>query len=176
MKIKKIKRIKNYFVVSAGLAAVFLFLPSKVMAFCPLCMVATGAITGVLRYLGVDDTIVGFWLGAFTLSLIFMLNNFLIKRSKKIKFQLPLIFISSYFLLLSALYWSGLLNPYNKILGINKIIFGIIIGSLLILAAPRIDRFLRKQNQGKMFVSHQKTIVALGLLIIFSFIFYLIIQ
>lgn len=170
------KIFKNYFVVLASLAGVLLFLPSKVMAFCPLCMVATGAITGMLRYLGVDDAIVGLWLGAFALSSVFLLNNFLIKRGRKIKFQLLLIFISFYSLLLSALYWTAVLNPYNKILGINKIIFGIIIGSALILTAPNIDRFLRKQNQGKIFISHQKMIVAIGLLIIFSFIFYLIIQ
>lgn len=177
MKIKmKIERIKNYFVVLASLIAVLLFIPSKAMAFCPLCIIATGSITGILRYLGVDDAIVGLWLGAFALSSVFMLNNFLIKKGKKIKFQLPLILAISYFLLVSALYWADLLNPYNRILGINKIIFGIIIGSSLVLAGHNIDRFLRKQNQGKIFISHQKMIVAIGLLIIFSFIFYFIIQ
>ncbi len=169
--------VKSHFIfLAAGLSSILFFLPIKASAFCPLCMVATGTITGILRYLGVDDAIVGLWLGAFTLSSVLMLNKFLIKRGKKIKFQLPLIFIGSYALLLSTLYWADLLNPYNKILGINKIIFGMIIGSLLILAGHNIDRFLRKQNQDKIFISHQKMIVAMGLLIIFSFIFYFIIQ
>ena len=81
-----------------------------------------------------------------------------------------------YGMVIFFLYRFGGLTSYNKIFGVDKIFLGIIIGSLLLLSASYLDKFLRKQNQGKMFVSHQKMIVAVGLLIIFSLIFYLIIQ
>ena len=171
------RNIKNYFVLlTTGLSSILSFLPNRALAFCPVCVVATGTFLGIFRWLGVDDTIIGLWLGGFILSVSIVLNNFLIRKGKKIKFQLFLILFIFYGLVALSLYKLGGLSPYNKIFGIDKIFFGIILGSSLLLLAPYLDKFLRKQNQGKIFIFHQKMIIAIGLLIIFSFIFYLIIQ
>lgn len=170
------KIFKNYSISLLGLGAILTFFPIKALAFCPLCVVATGALAGFFRWLGVDDTIIGFWFGGFIFSISMVLNNFLIKKGKRRKFQLFLILLVFYGLSVLSLYKFGALSPYNKIFGIDKIFFGAILGSLLLLLAPYLDKFLRKLNQGKIFISHQKMLVAISLLIIFSFIFYLIIQ
>ena len=170
------KIFKDYSIFLLGLGSILIFLPIKVLAFCPLCVVATGAFTGFFRWLGVDDTIIGLWLGGFILSISMVFNNFLIKKGKKTRFQFFLILLVFYGLAILFLYQFGALSPYNKIFGIDKISFGIILGSLLLLFTPYLDRFLRKQNQGKIFISHQKVLVAVVLLIIFSFILYLILK
>ncbi|MDP3093884.1 MAG: hypothetical protein Q8N16_03930 [bacterium] len=171
------RNIKNYFVLlTTGLSSILSFLPVKALAFCPLCVVATGTFLGIFRWLGVDDTIIGLWLGGFILSVSMVLNNFLIRKGKRIKFQLFLILFTFYGLAVLSLYRFGGLSPYNKIFGIDKMFFGIILGNLLLSASPYLDKFLRKQNQGKIYISHQKVLVALALLITFSFILYFILK
>lgn len=171
------KNIKSHFIfLAAGLSSVLFFLPIKALAFCPMCVVATGAFLGIFRWLGVDDTIIGLWLGGFILSISMVFNNFLIKKGKKKRFQFFLILLVFYGLAILFLYQFGDLSPYNKIFGIDKIVFGIILGSLLLLFTPYLDRFLRRRNQGKIFISHQKVLVAVVLLIIFSFILYFILK
>lgn len=157
----------------SGLFALLLF-PLKTLAFCPMCVVATGVLTGVFRWLGVDDVIIGLWLGSFTTSLAIALNNFLVRKQRKIKFQLFLVLLGLYLAFLVALYWGGAFASYNQTWGVNKILFGIIIGNILLSLSLHFDRFLRKQNQGKIFFSHQKVVIAIGLLLAASLIFYFI--
>lgn len=170
---KNRKSFLKFFPLSVAL---ILLLPSATFAFCPVCLVATGLFTGIFRWLGVDDTIVGLWLGAFALSLSIFLNNVLFRKGKNVKFQLTLIAVAIYILLAATLYFTGAFIPDNNIFGINKIIFGIIFGSLLLAISPPADRLIRKQNQGRMFVSHQKVFVAVGIVLLFSFIFYIMIR
>lgn len=168
---------KKHYHLLGGLGLGFLLfflLPAQVLAFCPLCAVATGAGVGFFRWLGVDDTIIGLWLGGFVLSATIWLNKFLISKGKKIKFQLPGMIAILYGFIVGGLYWTGFIKPYNKIWGLNKILFGLIVGSFLLFLTPFFDKFLRRRNQGKIFISHQKMLLALGLLLIFSLIFYLI--
>ena len=81
-------RMRKFIFLATGLGSVSFFLPIKASAFCPVCIVATGSLMGIFRWLGVDDAIVGLWLGGFILSVSMVFNNFLIKKEKKIKFQL----------------------------------------------------------------------------------------
>lgn len=172
MKIFKVYKV--YFIFLRGLVFASIFLPIKALAFCPLCVVTTGTFLGIFRWLGVDDTIIGLWLGGFILSISMVFNNFLIKKGKRIRFQLVLILLVFYGFAALSLYQFGALTSYNKIFGIDKIFFGMILGSLLLLLSPQLDKILRKQNQGKIFISHQKMLIAISLLIIFSLSLYFI--
>lgn len=163
--------LKNYLILGIVFGGLMVIsLPSKVLAFCPLCVVSTGTITGVFRWLGVDDTIIGLWLGGFVLSVIILFNNFLIKRGRRISLQLPIIAVSFYLLMILVLFWAGLIVPYNTIFGINKIFAGMFFGSLALLCAPILDKALRRMNQGKIFISHQKVLITLSLLFLGSLI------
>jgi len=164
------KILRGRFIFLWGLISVLFFLPIRILAFCPMCVIATGTFLGIFRWLGVDDTIIGLWLGGFLLSSSIVFNKFLIKKWKAGKFRLLFIVFVFYGLIVLSLYKFGGLSPYNKIFGVYKIFFGMIIGSLLLLFSPYLDKFLRKHNQGKILVSHQKMIIAVGLLIIFSLI------
>lgn len=55
--------IKRKLFISAA-TAIELGLTAKAQAVCPVCTVAVGTGVGLSRWLGVDDTITGLWLGA----------------------------------------------------------------------------------------------------------------
>ena len=66
-----------------------LVLPFSALAFCPLCVVATGALTGVFRWLGVDDLIIGLWLGGFVFSTSITAGNYLRLNGKCVSIDGP---------------------------------------------------------------------------------------
>lgn len=140
---------------------------------CPICVIGTGILMEFFRWLGVDDIIVGLWLGGFTLSSVLMINKYL---SKKLKLSLPLILVGFYASTIVLLWLGGLFSVRNEIFGVNKTIFGMAAGSLLLLSSLPLDKFLRKINGGRIFISHQKVFTAIGLLLFFSLIFYLTIR
>lgn len=162
------------FLVS-GLA--FSALPQRAWAFCPLCVAGTGAGMGIFRWLGLDDTIIGLWLGGFILSTSVWLNNYLAGKGIKTKLQLPIIAAGFYLLNFVFLSRFDFLNyPYNKLWGVNKLILGTVFGSLALAAAFYADKFLRRKNKGKVFVSFQKLIIPVSLLVSLSLIFHFIID
>lgn len=167
---------RSYFTISTLIGLITLLLPQRVSAFCPLCVIATGAISGAFRWLGIDDTILGIWLGGFTLSTVILFNNYLIRKNKQFPLRLPLLVIIFYSLMVLALFWSGSIAPYNNIFGVNKIIVGMFFGTLLLIIVPIVDKCLRHLNGGKIFISHQKVLIALALLFLCSLIFYFVIQ
>lgn len=146
--------------------------PIKTFAFCPLCVVATGFAVGLVRWLGVDDIIVGLWVGAFGLSMALLLGNFLVRKGASKKISLPAAITLVLASMLASLYLGGFLKVPNKIFGIEKIIFGMIIGILMMIMAPFINNLIKKLNRDENLISHQKMLVALALLGASSIIFY----
>ena len=62
--------------------------------------------------------------------------------------------------------------PGNTFLGVDKIIFGIAVGSFVFLLGVFLDNFLRKINDGKVFIYYQKVILPILFLTIISLVFY----
>jgi len=86
---------------------------------------------------------------------------------------LPLILF--YFLTIPFLYWGKMIGlPGNTFLGVDKIVFGITIGSFVFLLGVFLDKFLRKINGGKVFIYYQKVILPILFLTIISLMFYII--
>ena len=109
------------------------------LAVCPVCTVAVGAGLGLARYVGVDDIVSGIWIGGLILSSSFWLSAWL----KKKNFSLPLIHDSKFIILVIVLMYAIVIlplwlsqtigHPFNAIYGIDKLIFGIVLGSLKLL-------------------------------------------
>lgn len=147
---------------------------SSVYAVCPLCTVAVGAGLGLSRALGIDDIITGLWIGALILSSSFWLADFVSKKPWKIPAPSLLSTLFFYLIIIPPLYWLGLIDSNSQFLGLNKIIFGITIGSFIFLFAIFLDKFFRHKNDGKVYIYYQKVILPIFLLSLTSFIFYLI--
>ena len=147
--------------MSKKIFSTFLFLiffPKFVFAFCPVCTVAVGAGVGLCRYLGIDDLISGTWIGGLLMSLTLWTIDWLNKKKIKFLFRKPLILIFWYAIPILPLYGLGILgHPKNKFWGIDKLLFGIISGSLLFLISFFFHNFLVKKNGGKVFFHFKRS-------------------
>lgn len=173
--------MKRKLIVSTFL--VFLLLPFvsvTAYAVCPVCTVAVLGGLGLSRWLGIDDTISGVWIGGLILSLSFWLSDWAQKRNiskawpvsqlKIPHLTLIAIFIT-YLLVFVPLQMAGITgHPFNKLWGIDKLFLGAISGSLVFLIGVAADKTQRRLK-GKQFFSFQKVIFPVLALVIMSIIF-----
>lgn len=171
---KKIKIFIGGFLLS------FLLFPKFSLAVCPVCTVAVSAGIGIGRWLGIDDTISGLWIGGLISSLVLWTENWLNKRKINYPLRFLSILIGYYILVLLPLYFfSDLLTSNFEVIEVfslkfNKVIFGILIGSFVFWYGSLFHNFLKEKNKGKVYFPFQKVIIPISLLLIISFLFYFI--
>lgn len=152
----------------------------QVYAVCPVCTIAVGAGLGISKALGIDDAVTSVWIGGLILSVSFWTIDWLNKKGyfKKIK-NTHLNFcviLTWYALTLVPLYFSKLIGlPFNSIWGIDKILFGTAIGSVVFLAAVWLDK-RQRQKYGKQFFNYQKVVFPFVSLLITSLILHFLIK
>jgi hypothetical protein len=157
-------------------ALALLLSASSASAVCPMCTVLVGAGVGVLRMMGVDDTITGMWYGAFIVSSILWTISWLNKRNIRFNFRKMTVTFLYYLLFVGPLYWFNMILNSPKVYIIDRFILGVILGSTIFLSAVWSDRYLRKINEGKQAVIYQKVLVPLTYLTIASIVSYLTIS
>jgi len=173
----KIKLKTKFFhpVMMFALAIIFfIFFPlTAAKAVCPICTVAVCASVGLSRWLGVDDTITGQWIGGLAVSLIIWTVDYLNKKNIRFYGRKILTVVFYYLIIIWPLYYFSLVgHPYNRLWGMDKLILGIIIGSIFFSLAVVAEYFLKKKNDGKTYFPFQKVVFPVGFLLIGSLIFY----
>ena len=167
-----------------AVAIVSLLLPflfaSPVNAFCPLCTVAVASGVGFSRSLGIDDTIVGLWIGGLLVSSSMWMIDFLRKKKvvkeKNEVFWILGIFLGMYALVLLPLKFTGIIgHPFNVLFGIDKVLLGILIGSVVFFGMGRLHFFLSKKNGEKVFFPYQKVVLPVGGLFLATILLYFIV-
>lgn len=144
-------------------------------AVCPVCTLAIGAGVGLSRYLGIDDSISGVWIGGMIVSSAFWLANWATKKKIRILDNKIVSLVIFYLFVLPPLFFTNIMgHPLNTIIGIDKLLIGTVTGSILFLTSVKIDNYLRSQNNGKVHIYYQKVIIPLSLLVFASLIFYVI--
>lgn len=143
---------------------------------CPVCTIAVAAGVGVLRELGVDDTLTGIWLGALIVSAIMWTIDYLNRKNVHFLFRKLLVIVLFYALFLIPLYYLHIMGTGNVILGIDRLLFGTILGTIIFILAVASDAYLRRINDGQIAVSYQKVWVPVVLLTISSIIAYLLLR
>lgn len=157
------------------LSGFFIVAPVASFAVCPVCSVAAAGGLGLSRWLGIDDTISGIWIGGFLLSLTFWCLNWLKKKNIDFPFRGFIIFLVFYLLTFLSLYIKKFIGfSCAKLWGVDKLLLGIILGSLGFGLGINTDYFLRKKNKGRAFFSFQKVVFPLSFLVILSLAFYII--
>ena len=156
---------------------IFLETTTQVHAVCPICTVAVGAGLGISRWLGIDDTVTGIWIGGLILSGGLWLADWIGRKGWKVPYK-ELVSVGLFFLfVIPPLYWGKMIGlAGNTLWGIDKVLLGTITGSILFLIGVWMDKFLRVNNNKRVYVYYQKVIVPILLLSVGSFIFYLIIN
>lgn len=170
--------MKKYSLPLFGLFSIFFFLLSavKAYAFCPVCTVAVAAGVGLSRWLGVDDTISGLWVGAVAVAAIGWTISWL--NSKNIHF-IGRNFLTAavyYALILIPFYKTDIIafHPSNMLWGFDKLLLGIVIGSLLILLGHVGYLLVKERNDGHAHFPFERIVFELAPLIIMSGVFYFI--
>lgn len=166
----------NMFVASLLVTSLFLANTSGANAMCPVCTVAVGAGLGLSRYLGIDDTITGAWIGGLIVSSIMWLINWL--KTKNIKGWIPMILstVLMYGTLFLTLYLMDVVgHPLNQIYGIDKIVFGIVLGSITFFLFAKFHLYLKSKNNDKVLFPFQKVVITVGSLVLLTFALYLLV-
>ena len=143
---------------------------------CPVCTVTVIAGLGISRLLGIDDLITSLWIGGFILSFSFITITWIGKKWPKLKskyYYFPTFILMYLFVLVPLILNHTIGIIRNTIWGIDKIIFGITIGSIIFLIGVLADKYQRKKFK-KIFFPFQKVVFPVLSLIIVSLIFYFI--
>ncbi len=178
---KKIGRSKSIKMILVAIFSFsFLFLTKPAYAICPVCTIAVGAGVGISRYLGIDDTISGIWIGGLMSSSALWLINFVKSKFKKktsnVNVLSFLLFVLTVLLFLVSLKLSGILgHELNTIWGIDKVLVGITVGSISFLIGQKVHKTLLRINRNRVFIPFQKVEIPLLALLITTIIFYLIV-
>ncbi len=155
----------------------FTFLTSA-SAHCPLCTAGVAAAAGGALWLGVQNAVVGLFVGAFAVSTGWWVSK-LIKK-QYIPYQKAAIIVSSFLLtviplysLLSDIYplyisWGGDYGSlFNRTYILNTGIMSTFLGGLIVSLTPSLSKVLSSLRRGKI-IPFQGVILTLGMLIAVS--------
>jgi hypothetical protein len=169
--------MKSFFRVIFTFFAITLIFVKQVFAVCPICTIAVGTGIGFSRWLGIDDSITGLWIGGLTVSMITWTISYF--QKKQINFRgIKILTVMGYYLIVVVpLYFMGLLsNPMNAVYSswIDKIFIGVVVGSLGFWLGAEWYFFMKEKNQGHSYFPFQKVVMPIAPLIIMSVVFYLL--
>jgi len=149
--------------------------PTLSWAFCPVCVAAVGAGLGLARWLGVDDTVTGIWIGGLLLAISGWLINLFKRKNWQFWNYGPILFLLTYAATLIPLYYMDIVgHPKHTIWGIDKLIFSITLGSVTFILSELLYEWLKKKNNNKPYFPYQKIVMPIVSLAILSVIFYFI--
>lgn len=178
------------FKILAALA--FFAIPAKSFAFvpliCDLCTVGVVAGLAISRYFGVDDSVVGVWVGAVVVALIAMTNAYLEKKAIRFKFRDSVIALSYVVFTGASLFWAGVVGlPRNVFFKVSpdfagvvpaivadKILVSSAVGALVLVGASKFYQFLKAKNGGKAHFPFEKVFIPLFSLTGTSAVFYFV--
>ena len=150
---------------------------SAAMAVCPVCTVAVGAGLEGMRLLGVDDVISGIWAGGLTLSLIMWTVGWLKNRGVKNVWLSVVLPVVGYYALLAGVYLLPDVQFGSCTLwGIDKLLLGIIVGTIMFYAGVRCYARIKSKNGGHAQFAFQKVVMPVSFLLIATLVFWVIIS
>lgn len=140
---------------------------------CTMCTVAMASGLGISRLLGVNDCIVGLWIGACLLAMGQYANMFLKKKNIHNKWLVTMVYIAP-FISLIPLYLGE--NPklkfnFDLICGVDSFLLSVIIGVLAIICSSKYYNYIKQKN-GKPHFPFEKVVLPVVSLFIMSILFY----
>ncbi len=142
---------------------------------CPLCVAGAAIGLSIARYYGVDDTVVGVWLGALAISSAIWamrVSNNRIKKQYVPAQSFAIAVIVALAMVLPFYYagfFRGMPNMPDSVLGVNKVLLGLVVGSILTYAGVPASNAAKRRG---VHVPYQATILTLSLLMVFSVLFW----
>lgn len=169
------KSLKIFTILAAVAVFAGLFFAETASAICPLCTIAVGAGVGLSRWIGVDDAVTGLWIGGLIVSLIGWTKDWLEKKGIKFKGMVVVTAVAYYAVVIWPLYFYGIIGSPTDTLcfcGLDKLLFGIIVGSLAFWTGASWYFDIKEKNGGHAHFPFQKVVMPVAPLVIISIIFY----
>ncbi|HNW55769.1 MAG TPA: hypothetical protein PKN62_01695 [bacterium] len=159
------------------LASVFALLAALIAkpaaAICPICTIAVASGVGFSRYLGIDDTISGLWIGGLIVSMIAWTINWFDKKKFNFRGRDILTIIAYIALIVVPLYFYGMLdNSASCVCGINRLLLGMTNGAIGFWFGADLYVYLKAKNNGHAHFPFEKVVLPISPLLILSIIFY----
>ncbi len=168
------RKLTNFLVFTFTLIFGSFAFPSNAFAVCPVCTVAVGAGLGLSRYLGIDDSASGVWFGGLMVSLGLWSANWLKKKKIEFPYREAASILFWLVFTLVPLKFAGVIgHPFNTILGLDKLLFGVTLGALVFLFSLFADKKVR-QIKGKQLFDFQKVVFPFVFLTLTSVIMFMI--
>ena len=156
---------KIFFLIITFVA--FIFFPTSVQAFapaCAVCVVAIGSGLTISRALGIDDSLVGIWTGALLLSIAGFTGSWIKKHWPRFPAPNLISYVLTYLLTIPFFF---IFNLFGQIWWQSNLLFGMIVGTVLLIIGLSTDKFLRTlKPEGKAFFPFQKVIVPIIFLLL----------
>lgn len=146
-------------------------------AFCPVCTIAVAGGVGLSRWLGVDDTITGLWIGGLLICMVVWTLDWFDKKKIDFVAKKSVTTVAWYLMVVAPLWWEDIIgHPLNRIWGMDKLVVGIFFGSVFFLLGGGLHFTLKKKNGNKVYFPFQKVVFAVSPLIVLSAVFYLLVR
>jgi len=142
---------------------------------CSVCTIGVVAGLGLSRWIGVDDTLSGIWIGGLLASLSGWTVIWLLKKKINFKGMAILTTLAYYGLVIIPLYNREIIgHPLNKLWGIDKLILGVAFGTLFFVLAVIAYKVMKRKNGGHAHFKFEKVVIPITTLLILSAVFYFI--
>jgi len=167
--------MKKLTIIFVSIFSFSLFGVKQALAVCPVCTIAVTVGVGLSRYLGIDDSISGLWIGGLTVSMITWTISWYEKKNINFKGRDILTVMGYYLLIVVPLFFIGMIGNHSNTIyayGADKLLIGIIVGSFGFWAGAEWYFYLKAQNDGRAYFPFQKVAMPISPLIILSIIFY----
>lgn len=147
----------------------------KTYAVCPVCTVAVAGGVVLAEKYGIDNTITGIWIGGLTVSLIEWTINWLNKKKYTFKGMEPVVSLAYFAMVPLPLFLKDYIgNPHKTLWGMDKMILGMIVGSIAFYLAAAWYEIMKKNHGNKAYFPFQRVAMPVSALLIFSGVFYFI--
>ena len=141
---------------------------------CAVCTIAVGASLEIARRLGVDDSVVGVWAGAFLVLLGFWTIKWFDKKGWNFKYRDPIILILSVAMI--GFMYLGKLKYHSEVVGfifyLDPFLFSVIIGAVVLVWSSSFYQWMKKKNGGHAHFPFEKVFVPIAALALTSAYFY----
>lgn len=164
------------FLAFLSVPTIYLLFPGTIHAHCPLCVAGTAFGITLTRYLGVDDSVTGIWIGALLGAMSFWGYTALVKNLKKgpMVWLKPTLYLAIFASTLWSFYKFNLVIRMEKMWGLDKLTFGILVGGVAFYLVEIVNNLIMKKN-GKSLFPYQRVVFSLGMVALLSIVDYILI-